>query len=156
MDGEEKDSISLSDPSTDQTSTILAYRPEYADYHSSGLAGLFVNIKEVFPCLQKIDKYEPVCNIFSREEDGFRKGRAFIEAGDIGNNLKVFDDSVYALAVQDCPVMGPNCLPNYLQTEVVCLLPRCECPWTTKMNWYLNRIGKCEYWFWFSYFVLLW
>ena len=128
MEGEEQDSISLSDPSIEQTSTLLAYRPEYPDYHSSGLAGLFVNIKEVFPCTQKIDQYEPVCKTFSREEDGFRKGKAFIEAGDIGNNLKVFDDSVYALAVQDCPEMDGSCLPTYLQVEVVCLLPRCECP----------------------------
>ena len=128
VEGEEQDSISLGDPSIGQTSTLLAYRPKYPDYHSSGLAGLFVNIKEVFPCTQKIDQYEPVCSTFSREEDGFRKGKAFIEAGDIGNNLKVFDDSVYALAVQDCPVLDGSCLPAYLQVEVVCLLPRCECP----------------------------
>ena len=128
VEGEEQDSISLTDPSSEQTSTLLAYRPEYPDHHSSSLAGLFVNIKEVFPCTQKIDQYEPVCSTFSREEDGFRKGKAFIEAGDIGNNLKVFDDSVYALAVQDCPEMDGSCLPNYLQIDVVCLLPRCECP----------------------------
>jgi hypothetical protein len=129
MDGEVKDTISLSDPSSDQTSTLLAYRPQYGDLHSSGLAGLFVNIQQVFPCTQTIDNYEPVCNTFSREEDGFRKGKAFIQAGDIGNNIKVFDEnSVYALAVQDCPEMNANCLPNYLQVEIVCMLPRCECP----------------------------
>ena len=130
VEGEEKDSISLGDPSSSQTSTLLAYEPNYNDYHNSGLAGLFVNIKEVFPCTEKISgNYEPVCKIFTREEDGFRGGKAFIEAGDIGNNIKVFSgSSVYALAVQDCKELDGSCFPNYMQTEVVCMLPRCECP----------------------------
>lgn len=52
-------------------------------------------------------EYEPVCSTFSQEEDGFRKGKAFIQAGDVGNNMQVFDEeSVYALAVQDCPEIG--------------------------------------------------
>ena len=129
VEGEEKDSLSLSNPSNSQTSAILAYKPNYQDYHSSGLAGLFVNIKQVFPCTEKIDNYEPVCKTFSREEDGFRGGKAFIEAGDIGNNMKVFSgSSVYALAVQGCGELDGSCFPNYLQVEVVCMLPRCQCP----------------------------
>ena len=130
LEDEVKDSISLEDATKQQTSTLLAYRPEFPDYHDSGLAGLFVNIQEVFPCTREIEDYEPVCNTFSREEDGFRKGKAFIQAGDIGNNIGVFgsDTSVYALAVQDCPRLDDSCLPNYLQVEVVCMLPRCQCP----------------------------
>ena len=128
VEGNTLDSVSLIDPSTSKTSTILAYRPKYADYHSSNLAAIFVNIKKVFPCTEGISDYEPVCHAFTREEDGFRKGKAFIEAGDIGNNLKVFSTSVYALAIQDCPELIDDCLPKYLQTEVVCMLPRCSCP----------------------------
>ena len=53
IEGEKKDSgsnsISLNDPSAEQNSNFLAYRPDYKDYHSSGLAGLFVDIEKVFP-----------------------------------------------------------------------------------------------------------
>ena len=128
LEGKVKDSINLANPSDPQTSTLLAYRPQYGDYHDSGLAALFVKIQEVFPCTQTITNYEPVCSTFTREEDGFRQGKAFIQAGDIGNNMPVFGGSVYALAVQDCPEMGYSCLPDFLQVEIVCMLPRCECP----------------------------
>ena len=85
MEGKVKDTISLTNPADPQDSTLLAYRPKYSDLHNSDLAALFIKIQEVFPCTQKITKYEPVCSTFSREEDGFRKGKAFIQAGDIGN-----------------------------------------------------------------------
>ena len=130
VEGEQKDSISLSDPSVSQTSTLLAYRPKYHDLHDSNLAGLFVKIQEVFTCTSTITDYEPVCDIFTREEDGFRKGNAFIQAADNGNNIGVFGGaSVWGVAVQNCPEFTNNCFPNYLQFEVVCMLPRCECPW---------------------------
>ena len=130
LEGEQKDSISLSDPAASKTSTLLAYRPNYADYHSSGLAGLFVNIKSVLTCTSSITSYEPICQIFSREEDGFRKGKAFIVAADIGNNIQVFGNgvSVFGVAVQGCPQLTNECFSNYLQFEVVCMLPRCQCP----------------------------
>ena len=40
-------------PLTASTSTnnLLAYRPNYQDSHTSGLAALFVNIEGVFPCV---------------------------------------------------------------------------------------------------------
>ena len=129
VEGDQLDSISLSDPSVSQTSTILAYRPEYQDYHGSNLGVLFVNIKEVFSCLNSLTYYEPVCSIFTREEDGFRKGRAFIEAADSGNDFDIFSGKpVWAVAVQDCPQFTNACFSNWMQFEVVCMLPRCECP----------------------------
>ena len=129
VEGEKKDSISLSDPSAAKTSTLLAYRPKFNDLQNSGLAGLFVNIQEVFPCTNTIAEYEPVCSIFTREEDGFRKGNAWIEAADIGNNINVFSGkSVWGVAVQNCPEFTTACFANYMQIEVVCMLPRCECP----------------------------
>jgi hypothetical protein len=128
VDGVQRDSISLSDPSASQTSSLLAYRPNYDDYHDSGLAGLFVNIQEVFPCTAAINEYEPICTDFTREEDGFRKGNAWIDVGDIGNNINVFGGkSVWGVAVQTCPEFTPDCFPSYLQTEVVCMLPRSIC-----------------------------
>ena len=120
----EQDSISLEDPSAPQTSTLLAYRPRYDDFHDSGLAGLFVKIQDVFPCTQTFFDYEPVCSIFTREEDGFRKGKRLIKAADIGNNMHVFgDDSSFAIAVEGCPEMNEDCLHSWAQFEIVCMLP---------------------------------
>ena len=122
-------SVSLSDPSQGTSDGILAYRPNYADYHSSGLAGIFVNIEEVFPCTAEIENYTPVCSKATREEDGFMKGRSIIELGDMGNDVKVFGDgiSTYGLAIQDCSELNSDCLPKYYNTEVVCFLPRAHC-----------------------------
>ena len=129
VEGKQKDSISLSNPSKSQTSSLLAYRPKYNDFHKSGLAGLFVNVQEVFTCTAGIKDWEPVCDIFTREEDGFRKGNAFIQAADMGNNILVFGGkSVWGVAVQNCPELNNGCFPNYLHFEVVCMLPRCQCP----------------------------
>ena len=131
VEGQSVDSISLSDPSQSQTSELLAYRPNYEDYHDSGLAGIFVNIKKVFPCTEGIVNYGQICSTFATEEDGFRKGKAYIELGDNGYQNELFWGkmvSVYGLAVQGCQQLNSDCLPTYVQTEVVCLLPRTECP----------------------------
>ena len=129
VEGEQKDYISLSDPSASQTSTILAYKPQYNDFHGTKLTTLFVNIKEVFPCLNALTYYEPVCSIFTREEDGFRKGRAFIEAGDSRNDFKIFSGKpAWGITVQDCPEFINNCFSHWLQFEVVCMLPQPQCP----------------------------
>ena len=121
----EQDSISLDNPSDPQTSTLLAYRPQYEDFHRSGLAGLFVKIQDVYPCTESIFDYEPVCSVFTREEDGFRKGKRIIKAADIGNNINVFgwDRSTFALAVEGCPEMNADCLHSWAQFEIVCMLP---------------------------------
>ena len=130
LEGKTVDGITLSDPSKSQTSDVLAYRPNYEDLHDSGLAGIFVNIKKVFTCTEEIDEYAPICSTFTKEEDGFRKGKSYVELGDIGNNVKVFGNgvSVYALAVQGCKELTADCLQIYQQSEVVCLLPREQCP----------------------------
>ena len=83
------------------TNNILAYRPNYSD---SGLAGIFVNIEKIFPCIAKTN-YVPICSIFTSEEDGFRKGKQYTELGDLGNNVKVFGKNIatYGLAISGCP-----------------------------------------------------
>ena len=128
-------SISLSDPSQPVTSSnnMLAYRPTYDDLHKSGLAGIFVNIREVFPCLDEVpDPYSPSCTTVTDEEDGFRQGRAIIDFGDLGNNVRgVFSSSsdipTYAMALQDCPTITADCLYQYFQIRVVCFLPGWAC-----------------------------
>ena len=130
--------ISLANPSGPSTSTnnMLAYRPNYADYHRSGLAGVFLNIEQIFPCASG---QHPICRIFTREEDGFRKGKAIIEAGDSGNNFRIFSSTAnintYGFAFQGCSQLnGANgCMPRYFESAITCQLPRNTCCWT--LNW---------------------
>ena len=122
------DSISLSNPAIDVSSTYLAYRPNYNDVHGSGLAGMFVNMAAVFPCTAN---RAPVCRMFTLEEDGFNGGHVFIESGDGGNNFQIFSTSTYiptyGFAIQDCTQMDPTCLPSYYDLDITCLLPREQC-----------------------------
>ena len=122
------DSISLSNPAINVSSNYLAYRPNYSDYHSSGLAGMFINMAAMFPC---IAGGSPVCRIFTLEEDGFKRGRVYIESADIGNNFQIFSTSTgtatYGFAVQGCTQMDSTCLPSYHNLVITCLLPREQC-----------------------------
>lgn len=128
--------VSIVDPSQSDTSSnnILAYRPRFNDRHGSGLAGLFVNIEETFPCIKGLDEvFSPSCFIVTFDEDGFRKGRAFIDYGDQGNfENRVFSSSrdipTYAIAVQDCPEFDSSCFPDWTKFQVTCELPRSVCP----------------------------
>ena len=122
------DSISLSNPAIDVSSTYLAYRPNYNDYHSSGLAGMFINMGAIFPC---IAEGSPVCRMFTLEEDGFNGGHAFIESGDIGNSFQIFSTltevPTYGFAIQGCTQMDSICLRNWFHLVITCLLPREQC-----------------------------
>ena len=111
--------ISIANPfvSTTSSNNLLAYRPKFKDDHKSNLAGIFLNAKELI-CGSRM------CKIVSEEEDGFNKGKAIIEAGDGGNNFKVFhsnkDISTYGFAIAGCPVMSPDCLPSWYSFNIVC------------------------------------
>ena len=56
----------------------------------SGLAGMFVNIEGLFPCIAGPPEYQPVCKLFMFEGDGFRNGHAVIDAANRGNNFNFF------------------------------------------------------------------
>ena len=128
FDGTLIDWISLSNPAIDVSSTYLAYRPNYYDKHSSGLAGMFINMGDIFPCTANVS---PVCRIFTQEEDGFNKGHVFIESGDSGNHFRIFSTSTetptYGFAIKDCTQMDSTCLPSYFNHVITCLLPRAQC-----------------------------
>ena len=121
-------SLSLSDPSQPATSSnnLLAYRPRFSGLHESGLGALFLNIQAIFPCTNRV-----TCGRVTYEEDGFNRGRPFLEAGDGGNNFRVFsstqDIKTYGIAVEGCPELNQQCWPSYYQTEIFCLLPRERC-----------------------------
>ena len=125
--------VTISDSSQPQTSSnnLLAYRPRYNDGHSSNLAGVFINLEGVFPCLAPLTNYYPICSVFTEEEDGFRDGKALIDSGDIGNNLRVFSSSsnilTYGIAIQECPEFNTTCFPVYHSFTVACYLPRSAC-----------------------------
>ena len=115
--------VSLVNPSLSITSSnkLLAYRPRYIDSHGSNLAAIFLNAKKL-TCGSKM------CKILPDEEDGFNKGKAIIEAGDNGNNFRVFNSTTniptYGFAIQDCPEMNLNCLPTWYSFNIVCYVPR--------------------------------
>jgi hypothetical protein len=83
-DSTELAAVSLTNPSQAMTSSnnLLAYRPRFADYHNSNLAGVFINMEGVFPCLQSLSTDNLICQIFSHREDRFRSGKALIGAAD--------------------------------------------------------------------------
>jgi hypothetical protein len=125
--------ISISNPNVPSTSSnnLLAYRPRYPDSHSSNLAGIFINLPGVFPCLKSTPNYAPIYHILTEEEDGFRNGKAFIDAGDSGIAFNVFSSTrnivTYGMAIQDCPEFTVFCFPSYYTFTVACYLPRATC-----------------------------
>lgn len=142
-DATELATVSLPNPSQAVTSSnnLLAYRPRFTgDLHSSNLAGVFINMEGVFPCLQPLSSYYPICQVFSEEEDGFRSGKALIGAGDIGNHFRVFsttsDILTYGIAIQDCPEFNTTCFPTFHSFIVSCNLPRVACSWFMQNIWF--------------------
>ena len=107
-------------PST-SSNNLLAYRPRYKDWHGSNLAGIFINAKEL-TCGSRM------CKIIPHDEDGFNKGRVIIEAGDGGNGFRVFDAKknipTFGFAIQNCPQMNRDCLPNLYSFNIVCYVSR--------------------------------
>ena len=115
--------ISLVDSSVSiiSSNNLLAYRPRYSDVHGSNLACIFLNAK-------KLTCGSTMCKILPYEEDGFNKGKAIIEAGDSGNNFKVFHSTAniptYGFAIEKCPEMNLNCLPHWYAVNIVCYVSR--------------------------------
>ena len=125
--------IDLSNSAVDVTSlnNLFAYRPRFNDDHDSNLAAIFINMEGVFPCIQSLSGYDPICSTHTEEDDGFRGGKALIDTADAGNQLRVFSSSssiiTYGIAIQDCPEFTTACYPSHLSFTVVCYLPREAC-----------------------------
>ena len=119
-------------PSSSSTSSnnLLAYRPNFNDHHTSGLAAFFVNMNGVYPCLAGPTGNVPICKLFTYEEDGFRNGRAVIDAADGGNNFAIFGGNnlaTFGFAISGCATMNNACFPVSTEYSIVCLLPRSRC-----------------------------
>lgn len=110
---------------------LFAYRPRFQDRQNSQLAGFFINLEGVFPCLAPLTQYYPICRVYTDEDDGFRGGRDIIDTGDIGNDLRVFSQTdnilTYGFAIQNCPTLTTSCWSDWTSVSVVCLLPRGAC-----------------------------
>lgn len=123
-------SLSIKDHSFPATSDILAYRPDFSAHHGTRMAGIFVNMEQVFPCLSHVTSIGPICKMYTAEEDGFNNGLTVIEAGDTGNDLKIFSGSnwsTYGFGFKTCRVLNRYCLPSNYQSTIVCQLPRAYC-----------------------------
>ena len=123
-------------PTSSSTSSnnLLAYRPNFADHHTSGLVAIFINIRDIFPCLGNIrsNVSGPICKIFTYEDDGFRNGHVIIESSVTDTSTQfgaVFGDNIpaFAFALSGCPTMNNDCFPVGVEYSVVCLLPRNWC-----------------------------
>lgn len=126
-------SFNLGDGSGARTSgnNLFAYRPRYQDRQSSGLAGMFINLEGVFPCLAPLTTYYPICRVYTDEDDGFRGGNDIIDLGDTGDDVRVFSTTneilTYGFAIQNCPTFTTGCWAHYTSIAVACLLPRAAC-----------------------------
>lgn len=114
------------------SNNLLAYYPNFRDAHRSGMAAILINMVEAFPCIDTLPRssYLPVCKVFTYEDDGFRGGRAIIEASDSGNGFNVFNGTikgVFAFGIADCPELNLDCFPRYVEYVVSCYLPRSNC-----------------------------
>ena len=121
------DSITIGNGKTSTTSSILAYRPSYKDYHNSQLGAIFLNLENLFPC-GKNGVVVPPCRRFTQDEDGFFKGKTIAEAADGGNNMRIFGIGIktYGFVIEQCRYLNgaDGCLPKIFQTVVLCVLPR--------------------------------
>ena len=113
---------------TDATSTILAYRPRYnLDKHETGLGAIFLNLDGLFPCIANSDII-PICRRFTRNEDGFFKGKTITEAADRGDDMKIFGNGIktYGFVFESCPYLHTyyGCYPDNFQIVITCFVPR--------------------------------
>ena len=112
------------------SNNLLAYYPNYRDAHRSGIAAFLINMVEAFPCINSLSSYLPVCKVFTYEDDGFRNGRAIIEASDSGNGFRVFNGTikgVFAFGYTNCSELTLDCFPRYVDYAISCYLPRSVC-----------------------------
>ena len=87
----------------------------------------------IFPCVATAAAlaYPPSCGILTLEEDGFLRGRPFIQSADSGHTVQVFSSTeaikTYGIAVQGCAEFSPDCFFSYTSITIFCLLPRQQC-----------------------------
>ena len=118
--------FSLSEPSQPQTiGIIFAYRPSFADNHGSYIGVFLFGLRAVFPCIEGVANFNPICSIFTYNNGGFHSGQPFVEASFkrfVPGNLPV-----YGFGVEGCPELTPECFPSNQEVAIACYLPRDLC-----------------------------
>ena len=119
--------LTIQDISNAYTSdnNILAYRPNYSSHSGGNTAIVFINLEAAIPCYQA-NQIGPACHLYTFEEESFQFGKAFVQAGDIGNNFRIFNNTqniaTYGFGVSDCSTFDQACVSNF-EVTLVCLLP---------------------------------
>ena len=105
---------------------ILAYRPNYRDRFRSNLGTIFFHVKAIYPCATY--HHQITCKLFPNEDDGFRGGRAILEAMDNGGHL-AFNETTYAFAIEGCSQINYDCFSRAISLTftLVCLVPSSVC-----------------------------
>ena len=89
------DSINRTVPSLPDTgaNNLLAYRPQYPDFHRNDVCALFFNLPGIFPCLLGAPHgLNLPCFPVTTDEDRFF-GAAILQAVDGGNHFRIFSPS---------------------------------------------------------------
>ena len=105
---------------------ILAYRPNYSSHSGGNTAIIFINLEAAIPCYQANQLTGQVCHLYTFEEENFQFGKAFVQAGDVGNNFPIFSNTqnlaTYGFGVSGCSTFDQACVSNF-EVTLVCLLP---------------------------------
>ena len=105
---------------------ILAYRPNYSSNSGGNTAIVFINLEAAIPCYQANQFTGHVCHLYTFEEESFQFGKAFVQAGDIGNHFRIFsntqDIATYGFGVSGCSTFDQACVSGF-EVTLVCLLP---------------------------------
>ena len=105
---------------------ILAYRPNYSSHSGGNTSIIFINLEAAIPCYQANQLTGHICHLYTFEEENFQFGKAFIQAGDIGNHFRIFSNTrsiaTYGFGVSGCSTFDQACVSNF-EVSLVCLLP---------------------------------
>ena len=92
------------------------------------MATILVNLKALYPCIANYNHIS--CKLFPSEDDGFRGGRAILEASDSGEDF-IFGVPTYAFALDGCTHLSSSCfsVPSgyNMDLTLACLLPNSRC-----------------------------
>ena len=83
------------------------------------------HLRAVFPCIEGVANFNPICSIFTYNNGGFHGGQSFVEA-----SFKRFvpgNSPVYGFGVDGCPELTPECFPSNQEVAIACYLPRDLC-----------------------------
>ena len=115
-----------SSSSSTSTDNLIAYRPSYSDPHRSNLGTIFINLDAIYPCIATSQDIS--CKLFPNEDDGFRGGKAILEAMD-DNSAFGSGSPSFSFAFATCSQISYSCIStsHRIDLRLVCILPSSRC-----------------------------